>query len=59
MIFSIFAFTRGIGNITSGPISEALLNYNTMQGATGAYGLNNYVCFSLWFVWETLLTQIF
>lgn len=59
MIFSIFAFTRGIGNITSGPISEALLSYNTMQGAAGAYGLNNYVCFSLWFVWETLLTQIF
>ncbi|KGB76177.1 monocarboxylic acid transporter [Cryptococcus deuterogattii 99/473] len=42
LIFSIFAFTRGIGNITSGPISQVLLKYNTMQGAAGAYGLNNY-----------------
>ncbi|ODN74829.1 hypothetical protein L202_07139 [Cryptococcus amylolentus CBS 6039] len=42
MIFSIFAFFRGVGNITSGPISGALLKVNAMKGATGAYGFNNY-----------------
>nr|ODN85941.1 monocarboxylic acid transporter [Cryptococcus depauperatus CBS 7841] len=42
LIFSIFAFTRGIGNITSGPISESLLKYSSFRGASGAYGFNNY-----------------
>lgn len=26
-----------------GPVSEALLKYDTLRGATGAYGVNNYV----------------
>lgn len=42
-IFCIFAFTRGIGNITSGPISDALLKYDTLRGGSGAYGVANYV----------------
>ncbi|TYJ55128.1 hypothetical protein B9479_004165 [Cryptococcus floricola] len=42
MIFSVFAFFRGVGNITSGPISGALLKVDAMKGATGAYGFNNY-----------------
>ncbi|ODN91373.1 hypothetical protein L198_05885 [Cryptococcus wingfieldii CBS 7118] len=42
MIFSVFAFFRGVGNITSGPISGALLKVDAMKGATGAYGFINY-----------------
>lgn len=46
LVFSIFAFLRGVGNITSGPISDALLKLETLQGAAGAYGFRNYVSLS-------------
>ncbi|KAG7528275.1 hypothetical protein FFLO_06279 [Filobasidium floriforme] len=42
LLFSIFAFARGIGNVTSGPISSALLNYSSMNGSVGGYGQHNY-----------------
>ena len=43
IIFPIFAFLRGVGNITSGPISDALLKLDTLRGGAGAYGFRNYV----------------
>ncbi|OXG17566.1 monocarboxylic acid transporter [Cryptococcus neoformans Ze90-1] len=42
IVLSLFTFIRGVGNLTSGPISEALLKYNTFKGGAGAYGVNNY-----------------
>ncbi|WVQ75332.1 hypothetical protein IAR50_004949 [Cryptococcus sp. DSM 104548] len=42
IVFSIFAFFRGVGNISSGPISGALLKVNVLKGSAGAYGFNNY-----------------
>ncbi|GHJ87124.1 hypothetical protein NliqN6_3526 [Naganishia liquefaciens] len=42
IVFPIFAFMRGIGNITSGPVSEALLRAPAWSGAAGAYGFKNY-----------------
>ncbi|WVQ83760.1 hypothetical protein IAT38_005904 [Cryptococcus sp. DSM 104549] len=42
LIFSVFSVIRGVGNVTSGPISEALLKLDILQGASGAYGRNNY-----------------
>ncbi|WWC88807.1 uncharacterized protein L201_003720 [Kwoniella dendrophila CBS 6074] len=42
LTFSIFAFVRGIGNMSSGPISESLLKYDVLQGVIGAYGYKNY-----------------
>ncbi|UOH82205.1 hypothetical protein LQV05_004901 [Cryptococcus neoformans] len=42
LVFSIFAFMRGIGNITSGPISGALLKYDTFPNGAGVYGFHNY-----------------
>ncbi|WVQ75326.1 hypothetical protein IAR50_004943 [Cryptococcus sp. DSM 104548] len=42
MIFSFFMFTRGVGNFSSGPISEALLKYDSLKGAVGGYGFHNY-----------------
>ncbi|ODN74842.1 hypothetical protein L202_07148 [Cryptococcus amylolentus CBS 6039] len=42
MIFSFFMFTRGVGNFSSGPISEALLKYDALHGTIGGYGFNNY-----------------
>ncbi|KAM0751416.1 putative monocarboxylic acid transporter [Meredithblackwellia eburnea MCA 4105] len=41
-IFSLFAFFRGIGNISSGPVSNKLLSSNIMLGAAGGYGVRNY-----------------
>lgn len=43
IIFCIFAFVRGIGNISSGPVSENLLKYDHLRGKAGGYGVNNYV----------------
>ncbi|AFR95822.1 monocarboxylic acid transporter [Cryptococcus neoformans C23] len=42
LVFSIFAFMRGIGNITSGPISGALLKHDTFPNGAGVYGFHNY-----------------
>ncbi|WWC70632.1 uncharacterized protein I206_104583 [Kwoniella pini CBS 10737] len=42
LTFSIFAFTRGVGNMSSGPISESLLKYDALRGGIGAYGYKNY-----------------
>ncbi|KAM0751381.1 putative monocarboxylic acid transporter [Meredithblackwellia eburnea MCA 4105] len=41
-LFSVFAFLRGLGNITSGPVSNALLASNIMAGSKGGYGVKNY-----------------
>ena len=39
IIFSFIAFGRGIGNVVSGPLSEALLEADGWKGqAWGAYG---------------------
>ena len=43
IIFPIFAFLRGVGNVTSGPISEGLLKLDALRGGAGAYGFRNYV----------------
>lgn len=33
---------RGVGNLTSGPISTKLLQYGPFKGALGAYGATTY-----------------
>jgi hypothetical protein len=39
IIFSTIAFGRGVGNVVSGPFSEALIQADSWQGhAAGAYG---------------------
>lgn len=43
IIFSTFASLKGIGSLTSGPISTALLSVGAIQNASGAYGRTNYV----------------
>lgn len=43
VIFSAFAFARGIGSILSGPISTALLKEGTLSHAKLGYGVENYV----------------
>ncbi|GFZ44356.1 hypothetical protein JCM24511_02078 [Saitozyma sp. JCM 24511] len=42
LIFPVFAFVRGIGNIIAGPISSALLRVDALRGKAGAYGFQNY-----------------
>ncbi|OCF78560.1 monocarboxylic acid transporter [Kwoniella mangroviensis CBS 8886] len=42
LTYSIFAFMRGVGNMSSGPISDQLLKVGVLRGATGAYGFHNY-----------------
>ncbi|WVQ99021.1 hypothetical protein IAU59_006153 [Kwoniella sp. CBS 9459] len=42
LVFSIFAFARGCGNMSSGPVSDALLKYDVLNGGFGAYGYKNY-----------------
>jgi hypothetical protein len=38
----MFAVLRGVGNLTSGPVSTALLKTGTLRGAAGAYGETNF-----------------
>lgn len=40
--YSTFLALKGIGSLTSGPISDALLKYPAFQGASGAYGSTTY-----------------
>lgn len=40
--FSAFMTLKGIASFTSGPISTALLKYDAIAGAPGAYGSTNY-----------------
>ena len=47
-VFAIFAFLRGIGNIASGPVSDALLRSDILRGAAGSFGFKNYGCLLLW-----------
>lgn len=42
LIFSVFAMLRGVGNITSGPVSTKLLQTSVFRGAAGAYGTTNF-----------------
>lgn len=42
LIFSMFAVLRGVGNLTSGPISSKLLQTQAFKGAAGAYGKTNF-----------------
>lgn len=41
-IFSLYAILRGVGNLTSGPISTKLLKTGVFRGAAGAYGTTNF-----------------
>lgn len=43
LFFSFFTILKGVGNLTSGPISTILLQSDTLKGAAGAYGQTNYV----------------
>jgi hypothetical protein len=43
LFFSFFTILKGVGNLTSGPISTALLKSEAFKGAAGAYGKTNYV----------------
>lgn len=43
IVFSMFAVLRGVGNLTSGPVSTALLKQEAFRGAAGAYGSTNFV----------------
>ncbi|KAL1409531.1 hypothetical protein Q8F55_003515 [Vanrija albida] len=42
LVFSTFAFLRGVGNFTSGPVSTQLLKTGRFHGAVGAYGSTNF-----------------
>ncbi|WWC85637.1 uncharacterized protein L201_000503 [Kwoniella dendrophila CBS 6074] len=42
LTFSIISVFRGVGNLSSGPVSQSLLQYGVLKGATGGYGVNNY-----------------
>jgi len=42
ILFSIFAFARGVGNVASGPIATALLQGGNMPGAKYGYGVVGY-----------------
>lgn len=42
LVFSMFAVLRGVGNLTSGPISSKLLQTSAFRGAAGAYGRTNF-----------------
>ncbi|OCF43798.1 monocarboxylic acid transporter [Kwoniella heveanensis CBS 569] len=41
LVYAIFTATRGIGNLSSGPVSEALMKFR-LANAPGAYGVENY-----------------
>jgi predicted MFS family arabinose efflux permease len=47
LVFSTFAVLRGVGNVTSGPVSTRLLQTGVFKGAAGAFGTTNFVSFSL------------
>lgn len=40
--FCLFTVLKGVGNVTSGPISTGLLSIGAFAGAKGAYGATNY-----------------
>ncbi|EAL20200.1 hypothetical protein CNBF0120 [Cryptococcus deneoformans B-3501A] len=42
LVVSLFTFVRGVGSLMSGPISQALLKINNLNGSIGAYGFSNY-----------------
>lgn len=42
LLFSLFTILKGVGNLTSGPISTALLKGGAFAGAAGAYGKTDY-----------------
>ncbi|WVR05479.1 hypothetical protein IAU60_002495 [Kwoniella sp. DSM 27419] len=42
LVWSLFTFMRGCGNMSSGPVSDALLKYDVLQGGFGGYGYRNY-----------------
>lgn len=42
LVFSMFATLRGVGNLTSGPISTRLLKTGVFRGAAGAFGSTNF-----------------
>jgi hypothetical protein len=42
LVFSTFTMLKGVGNITAGPVSDALLKIDVLKGAVGAYGIKNY-----------------
>jgi hypothetical protein len=40
---TIFSVLKGIGALATGPITTALLNFQPIKGAPGAYGSTSYV----------------
>jgi hypothetical protein len=42
LLFSMFASLRGVGNLTSGPISTGLFKTGAFRGAAGGYGHTNF-----------------
>ncbi|KAK9899406.1 MFS general substrate transporter [Cystobasidium minutum MCA 4210] len=48
VIFSVFAFARGIGSILSGPISTALLKKGGLGHAAFGYGVGDYGGLLIW-----------
>lgn len=43
ILFSVFTFVRGVGNVASGPIANALLKSGDIHGAKFGYGVEGYV----------------
>lgn len=43
LVFSVFAFSRGVGNVCSGLIGDALLKHGGLRNVRYAYGVENYV----------------
>jgi hypothetical protein len=49
VVFALFAFTKGIGNVCSGPLSNYLLKDGLrIQHARFGYGVENYVGGLFW-----------
>ena len=42
ILYALFSFARGLGNIASGPLSTRLLASHSKLDATGGYGLPGY-----------------
>jgi hypothetical protein len=42
ILYALFSFARGLGNIASGPLSTRLLASHSRFDATGGYGLPGY-----------------
>ncbi|KAL1407268.1 hypothetical protein Q8F55_006686 [Vanrija albida] len=55
LVMAIFSCLKGVGSLTSGPVSTALLKLEPWHGAAGAYGATNYGGLFLYTSGSTLL----